>query len=1021
MKKALVLMMMVSISTMVLSQSTTRNANTNQYFLISDMEQQLTKDQFISTYSERMGLSEQDDLVLVRSTKGNNSYEHHRYKQYHNNLEVYGVEYIIHEKDGIVRSANGTFASYVEVEDSPTLSSEEALKIAMIDMGAKEYTWESSEQKALLNNDKPIPYLCIIDEALPQFSGQHRLVYRIDLFSQEPMGGEQYFIDAIDGSVIKTIPLLHDSGIPCSCQTRYYGEQEMILDSLSPTLFELFDDSRGDEGIGVIDFDGEKFQSTEATFGEDSEAYVKAATDAQYCTTELYDDLVEHFDWRGVDGNDKSFKIGVYAREREDFVNAFWNGETAWIGNGNCNNGPLATFEVVAHELMHGIIDYTSDLIYSDESGAINESMADIMGHAMEFLNDEPNFSWDLNSFILNDLVEPFRIMDDPNQKEHPALYKGLYWEDGANVHINSSIGNLFYVLLSEGRTGTNEVNETFNITGMGQLEAAKFVFHVNKNYLVPSSGYNDYYHASILAADEWFDGSQSTIANINAAWAYVGLPSEAADNEMDLAVSSDGFFRACGFGTVQSTWFELENVGGLDYLPTGQATVRVTEGFGADNLLTEITLSDTILVGETLRVNLDSLITIDDDFIVINYELVFPLDLNEGNNEENDYISTTEYEFDDMRIDLRTAAMKCFSNDLDLEFLVYNAGCEEIEAGKTITLKVTDTSTGEVIFSEELITEDRIIPNSRIIIDRTTQISLQDNATLMAEVIYADDPNLQNNEAYTDLYIVTTVTEDYYNGFGDATEADQGLSIRIVDPFRDFIVSYQQDEYFMTTGYFSDSDDVLCEDVEKNFTGDVEDIFSGMSASLTLCADLSAEAQPMLNFNLAQFTNDNLEFAAEQSSALEVKWGEEENEATYIYGQDEGLVESHTIDLPPFFRGPLELNFFTLTGVDNLDLFYANDSQLLDDLHFGNSVSAEDLEEKVLDLIPNPVISKLYIATTEKIEKLQVVDLQGRLVYEGGGENILDVSNLSSGCYHLKVLTESGENMQEKFIVVKE
>jgi Zn-dependent metalloprotease len=1009
----------IAILTTTFAQKTIKYPSTQEYRLLSSLDKPVGPSDFFSEYGSKMGLGQDDHMILQQETAGLNDYIHYKYTQHHKGLPVYGMAYILHTKDGLVRSANGSFAPRLYVDIHPALTIEESIEIAKQDMGSKHYPWEVDSSRAGVSKEKPSPQLCIIDKGLTRTTGIHKLVYRMDLYSAEPLDGQQYFIDAHTGEILHKVELFHTLGVPGQCQTRYYGTQELIVDSTAANNYVLFDETRGIDGQGVIDFDNTFFTSTTRDFDTDNDGYLKGAMDAHFCTTKLYDALQEHFDWQGLDGQNASFKVGVFARGQEDFVNAFWNGDTAWIGNGNCNNGPLATMEVVAHEFMHGIIDFSSDLIYADESGAINESFADVIGHVMEFLEDEENFSWNLNSFILNEDVEPFRVMDNPKVKEHPALYKGEFWVDGADVHTNSSIGNLLYVLLSDGRQGANELGEVYSVEGMGKLEAAKFLFHVNRNYLTPSSTYNDYYQASLIAADEWWDGDSAAIDNLIAAWGYVGLPTFLGDVN-DLSIDSDGFYTNCGFGNAVSTYFEITNVGAFDYVENRNATVVITEGFGVGEFITEIAITDSILVGETLRVELDTVYVAEERFAVLNYVLNYSEDEVESNNEEDDFISTTEFVENDISISINPTVVDCFETEADIEFLLINRSCETIDIGTEVAVIIRNTSTGEIIIEEDIVLTERIIPNGRISFVRTRAVEASTRFEMEAIVEYADDPNPNNNSAREDFLVIATSFRDYFNGFDDAAAVFEGLGLETATASPVTVASYQQESYYWATGIFDTSDEVLCAEPEDNFTGEV-DFFSGIAAALTACADLRDEDHPTLNFNLVQFRNDNIEHPSPLSSALEVRWGTDTDQKVYIYDQEEGALVNHQIALPPNYVGPIEFRFMTLTGDDNPNNLFNFDSQLLDNLHYGNSVSTEDQQEQRIKIIPNPAHASIFVSSSQSIDikSLRLIDLSGRIIASGSSAH-LDVSHIADGHYQLEVLTQKGETFQETLIIIK-
>lgn len=1003
-------------------QTTTKTNNSAPFSLLTEVEPGLAPDQFFSAYASQMGLTPQDEFQITRITEGKSGYSHIRYDQTYRGVPIHGQTYILHVKDNAVKSANGRYAAALDLEIKAALTPHEALRAAMADQDAGFYAWEHAGHKHeghshAIPEGKPEPKLVIIDKDIPNYSGVYALVYSIDLYAAHPLKGDRYFIDAHNGRVVNKLDLLKHQGVPGQCETRFYGTQELIVDSIAPTEFRLFDPTRGDGGQGVVNGDGEYFTSETADFDQDNPGFVRGAMDAHLATTKFYDALQEHFEWQGLDNNNLSMDIGVFAREEENFVNAFWNGEMAWIGNGNCNVAPLVTHEVVAHEFMHGIIDYTSQLIYADESGAINESMADVMGHVMEFLEDEDRFSWELGSFILNDDVEPFRVMDDPNQKEHPAMYKGLFWEDGAGVHTNSSIGNLLYVLLSEGRVGENETGQSFDISGMGQLQAAQFLFFINKNYLTESSGYNDYYAASLLAAEEFFDGDQEITDNLIEAWNYVGLPTSVNQIDLDLAISSFGFYDVCFFNEFTPVWVEVSNVGSVDYTPDMLGLVEISRNFGG-TLLETVAIEDTLRPGESIRYNFDDLILVNDDFISVDYELILAADENIANNEDRDFIFSNEFASNDVSVDLDLDELICFSTEYDFVITIRNESCDLIDEDQEMSVIMRNSDTGEVLHVESFNTENRIFPGGLIRVERTLDLDLDGPTEVVMELSFEGDPNPDNNLIFYDVPILSTVTAGYVNGFESEAALADGVALTSIFATDLHIRDYQANgSYFWTTGFFGESAEVLCEDPIDNFVEGPESIFSGVSAELRACVDLENEPQSYVNFDLIQFSNQNIDFPSQLSSAAQVKWGEGIDEQTIIFGQEEGEVVNHNLALPLGFRGPITFSFHTLTG-DQQSLIF--DAQFMDNLNFGQLTSTEETELDKVNIFPNPAHTVLFMTAPVGIDDHAVYDFSGRLMSVPGDGNRLDISGLSQGNYGVHMILSDGTSVHKRFVKIE-
>lgn len=107
-----------------------------------------------------------------------------------------------------------------------------------------------------------------------------------------------------------------------------------------------------------------------------------APVDAHYYAN-LTDDyfLSRHgFDWKSCYAAMRSI-----ARYDVAYNNAFWNGTYTVYGDGSVFRELSGVLDVVAHENTHGVTDCTSNLIYSNEPGALNESFSDILGTAAEF------------------------------------------------------------------------------------------------------------------------------------------------------------------------------------------------------------------------------------------------------------------------------------------------------------------------------------------------------------------------------------------------------------------------------------------------------------------------------------------------------------------------------------------------------------------------------------------------------------------------------------------------------------
>lgn len=1001
--------------------SSSKNSFLDKYSTFKNSSGTLDHEAFLSAHSSEMGLSELDEFRLFKTEKARGPYMHYRYKQYHQDLPVYGSSYILHELHGKVVSANGQYLPKLELSVQPELTGEQALSYAMDDMAAEIYTWEVKTEDQRKSHQKPIPELVIIDEKLPNYSGNYKLVYKIDLRSQVPLDGQSYFIDALTGRVVKKISLHHEHGVPGSGKTKYYGEREFIVDSLAPAEFVLHDPTRCTHGITVFDNGQTPFTSTSNRFDLENEDQDEVALDAHYITAEMYDRLRDDFDWLGIDNDDGSMNVAIHANGGRDWVNAFWDGEFAWFGDGDCNNGPLTTCEVLAHEFMHGIIDNTSQLIYSDESGAINESLADVIGHYMENELDPDNFSWSLgHSFQLRDGLDPFRVMDDPNQAGDPEYYQGPLWEDGADVHYNSALGNLVYVMLSDGKEGINQDDVPYEVTGIGRAEAAKFIFYVNRYYLTPSSNYDAYYEACLLASDEYFAGNPDMKENIIQAWTAVGIPGGVVvQDNLNISISSSGYVESCNWGGYGAAEFTVTNRGSEPYLATSLGYVTLEANLGGTNYERRIDLTEDILVGEEQSFTIDSFVLLNDNAFFLDYNLEVGA-FNQGQEFTSDFFVVTEFAENDLSIFVSQPEVSCFQSKHLLTFSVINESCVEKQAGEKVRISLEDDF-GSEVWSEEIVLNDNILPERAIQFERELDLNISETSFYQVVIENASDPNLDNNSSFAVVTVYETLEINYFNWFDTEEDLTNGLSFQTNNFFGGSnIAPHQGSTQFYTTGISSEAFGPLCVNPEDDWS---EITFGGnISAQFDACLDLEGADNPAIHFEMTQYRNDFMDFASEQSSSVRLTTIEDGVETHQIIGGlAEGEKEIFDIPLSANFKGSMSLQFLTQTGVD----FFATDFLLHDVIFMENlaliNTSSTDkvFADNTLELFPNPVNERLYFSNDVQYDNLTVIDVSGKeiLRLKSANTTSLDVSNFDPGYYMVQLLSKAGEKFQGKFI----
>jgi Zn-dependent metalloprotease len=151
------------------------------------------------------------------------------------------------------------------------------------------------------------------------------------------------------------------------------------------------------------------------------------------------------------------------------YNNAFWDGDEMTFGDGDgvIFTGFARSLDVVAHELAHGVTQFTSALVYENESGALNEHFSDVFGTAItqwaagarpedaDWLVGDEIMGPDLYGEALRSMAHPGAAYDnaimgkDPQPAHYDDRYQGP--ADNGGVHINSGIANrAFYLAATE-------------------------------------------------------------------------------------------------------------------------------------------------------------------------------------------------------------------------------------------------------------------------------------------------------------------------------------------------------------------------------------------------------------------------------------------------------------------------------------------------------------------------------------------------------------------------------------------
>ncbi|HPH82063.1 MAG TPA: PKD domain-containing protein [Flavobacteriales bacterium] len=441
----------------------------------------------------------------------------YKYQQYHEGYEVELGQYSVFvQQDKIIRAA-GAFLMPIEISKASILDASQCLNSATQQLESEGIKIEnltgntSFEEKPKIVLDKGIYHLC----------------YEFEFYSIEPVSKKGVLVDVHTGQVIQVRDRIICTDVVGTANTMYYGTKSITANMVSAGNYQLKDNGRG---ITTWDLNGSSSSSSAVYFTNTTNNWTSTVNqdDAAYtCHWALEGTYDYYFNTQALDSyDDLGAEINAYVHYSTSYTNAFWDGSGLYFGDGGTGYDPLTSVDIVAHEFTHAVTEYSAGLIYSYESGALNESYSDIFGVVVDYeLNADANF---LIGDVSSETGTPFRNMSDPNSTSQPDTYEGTYWNssgsDNGGVHTNSQVMNYWFYLLCTGGSGTNDNGDSYSVSSIGMDAAGDIAYRTLTTYLTSGSEYLDARSMSILAAEDLFGECSNEVVQVTNAWHAVGL-----------------------------------------------------------------------------------------------------------------------------------------------------------------------------------------------------------------------------------------------------------------------------------------------------------------------------------------------------------------------------------------------------------------------------------------------------------------------------------------------------------------
>ncbi|SFZ90000.1 Por secretion system C-terminal sorting domain-containing protein [Flaviramulus basaltis] len=507
----------------------------------------------------QLKLSSDNDLTKIQSETDKLGITHEKYQQYIKGVKVEFATYTVHAKNGKIKTMTGELFSAGKLDLSPKLSNVAAFNKALNYIGAQKYLWESPKEAKIMDNyKKPSGELLIFPGEIIQ-QNKARLVYKFDMYATKPISRDYIYVDAHSGEVVFKNPIIkhldkfegnnlkkaskktvsiEDVFATGTAATRYSGSQAIETTS-SGGNYVLRGSSRGN-GIETYNMEMRINYNSAIDFTDNDNNWTaaehnnadkdNAALDAHWGAEKTYDYFMQTFNRNSYDNNGAAIKSYVhfdlveYGYSNQD--NAFWNGSVMTYGDGTSFD-PLTSIDIAAHEIGHAVCENTANLVYSYQSGAMNEGFSDIWAASVEYYADPTKSTWVLGE----EIGGPIRSLSNPKAHGQPDTYLGTNWYTGSGdsggVHYNSGVLNHWFYILTVGKNGTNDNSDSYSVVGIGIDKAAAIAYRLESVYLSSNSQYSNARTSGIQAAEDLYGiNSAEVIATTNAFYA-VGIGSE--------------------------------------------------------------------------------------------------------------------------------------------------------------------------------------------------------------------------------------------------------------------------------------------------------------------------------------------------------------------------------------------------------------------------------------------------------------------------------------------------------------
>jgi Zn-dependent metalloprotease len=475
--------------------------------------------------AKELGLGAQEKLVVRDVTQDRDGTTHTRYERTYAGLPVLGGDLLVTETkagrtEAVAKAARAELKNVdLSADVAPAAAEKQALGAARAE-GSKATEAQQAPRKVVwLAQGKPVLAYETVVGGLQHDGTPNEL----HVVTDAATGAKLYEWQAVHNGTGNT---QYSGQVPLG--TAQSGSNYTLTDTARGS-HKTYNLNRGTSGTGTL------FSGPDDTWGDGTPTNLETAgADAHYGAALTWDYYKNVHGRSGIRGDG----VGAYSRVHygNNYVNAFWQDSCFCMtyGDGSGNAKPLTSIDVAAHEMTHGLTSVTAKLVYSGESGGLNEATSDIFAAAVEFHANNPK---DVGDYLVGEKIDirgngtPLRYMDKPSKdgSSKDAWYSGI---GSIDVHYSSGPANHWFYLLSEG-SGAKTINgvsydsptsDGLPVTGIGREKAALIWFKALTTKFTSTTNYAGARTGTVAVATELYGAGSAEVKAVEHAWAGVNV-----------------------------------------------------------------------------------------------------------------------------------------------------------------------------------------------------------------------------------------------------------------------------------------------------------------------------------------------------------------------------------------------------------------------------------------------------------------------------------------------------------------